>query len=67
VLTIIRKARASQKMIYFNNYIMNTEQTTGNTQLNTERGNFNQRVSKFMMLGKSKKVQWDSKRRNRTI
>jgi hypothetical protein len=54
-------------MIYFNNYIMNTEQTTGNTQLNTERGNFNQRVSKFMMLGKSKKVQWDSKRRNRTI
>jgi hypothetical protein len=42
-------------------------QTNGNTQLNNEIGNFNQRVSKFTMLGKSKKVQWDSKRRNRTI
>jgi len=46
---------------------MITEQTNGNTQVNTERGNFNQRVSKFKMLGKSKKVQWDGKRRNRTI
>ena len=46
---------------------MNLERATGNTQLDTERGNFNKRVSKLVMLGNSRKVQWDSKRRNRTI
>jgi|TARA_B110000977_G_scaffold179125_1_gene237421 hypothetical protein len=46
---------------------MNNKQTNGNTQLNSERGSFNERVSKMSLLGKSKKVQWDSKRRNRTI
>lgn len=67
--TITRKARASQKMIYFNNNIMNNNEqsTNGNTQLNSERSNLNNRVSRFMMLGRSKKVAWDSRRRNRTI
>ena len=46
---------------------MITEQTNGNTQLNTERGNFNKRDSKYLMLGKYKKVQWDGKRRTRKI
>jgi hypothetical protein len=43
------------------------DQTNGNTQLNTERNKLNNRVSKFSMLSKSKKVQWDSMRRHRTI
>jgi len=47
---------------------MSTERSNnGNTQLNSERGNHNSRVSKYVMLGKSKKVIWDSLRRNRTI
>ena len=46
----------------------NSEQSTnGNTQLNSERSNLNNRVSRFMMLGRSKKVAWDNARRNRTI
>jgi len=46
---------------------MNTQQTNGNTQLNSERGNLNRRVNKFSLLSKTKKVQWDSMRRHRTI
>ena len=47
---------------------MNTEQSNnGNSQLNTERGNINKRVGRYLFLGKSKKVQWDGYRRNRTI
>ena len=45
---------------------MNT-QNNGNSQLNSERENFNCRVGKKLILGKTKKVAWDSKRRNRTI
>ena len=44
-----------------------SEQTNGNTQLNTERDQLNKRISKFSMLSKSKKVQWDGMRRHRTI
>ena len=43
------------------------EQQNGNTQLNSERSNLNNRVSKFVLLSKSKKIQWDSMRRHRTI
>lgn len=43
------------------------QQNNGNNQLNTERENFNDRVDKKAMLGKSKKVAWNKKRRNRTI
>ena len=47
---------------------MNGEQSNnGNTQINHERASLNSRVSRFRMLGKSKKVQWDGRRRNRTI
>jgi len=47
---------------------MNQEQSNnGNTQLNSERAKVNQRVSRYAMLGKSRKVQWDGVRRNRTI
>ena len=56
-------------MTYFNDNIMNNNEqsTNGNTQLNSGRSNLNNRVSRFMMLGRSKKVAWDAKRRNRTI
>ncbi len=45
---------------------MNTTQN-GNTQLNSERNNLNKRVEGFRLLSKTKKVQWDSMRRHRTI
>jgi len=45
---------------------MNT-QNNGNNQLNTERENFNNRVGKKAILGRSKKIAWNQKRRNRTI
>ena len=45
---------------------MNATQN-GNTQLNSERTNLNKRVGKFRFLSKTKKVQWDDKRRHRTI
>jgi hypothetical protein len=51
-------------MTYFK---MSKEQSNGNSQLNSERTNVNNRVSRYRMLSKSKKVIWDSARRNRTI
>lgn len=44
-----------------------SDQTNGNTQLNSERNQLNNRVNKLNMLGKSKKVQWEGMRRHRTI
>ena len=47
---------------------MSTERSNnGNNQLNSERVNHNTRVNKYSMLSKSKKVIWNSSRRNRTI
>ena len=43
------------------------EQRNGNTQLNSERESVNNRISKLKHLGQSKRVQWDTKRSNRTI
>lgn len=43
------------------------EQNNGNTQLNKEREFFNDRVNRFSVLGKTKKVQWDACRRHRNI
>jgi hypothetical protein len=45
----------------------NSNQTNGNTQLNSERNKLNCRVDKFSMLSRTKKVQWDGMRRHRTI
>jgi|SaaInl59LU_5_DNA_1037362.scaffolds.fasta_scaffold02173_6 hypothetical protein len=50
-----------------NDNYMNNESQNGNTQLNSERSNFNRKVSVLRMLGASKKVQWDGRRRYRTI
>jgi hypothetical protein len=43
------------------------DQSNGNVQINSERTNFNRKVSVLSILGKTKKVQWDGKRRYRTI
>jgi len=46
---------------------INISQTNGNTQLNSERNKLNSRVDRLRMLSQTKKVQWDSMRRHRTI
>ena len=46
---------------------MTDTQNNGNTQLNNDRNNFNNKVSKLSLLGKSKKVKWSDKRRYRNI
>ena len=43
------------------------QSNNGNTQINQTRNSFNDKVSKYRMLGSSKKVQWDNTRRNRSI
>ena len=43
------------------------QQSNGNTQLNGVRETFNSRVSKLKLLGSSRKVAWDNRRRNRAI
>ena len=42
-------------------------QNNGNTQLNTDRNDLNQKINKLKMLGNSKKVKWSDKRRFRNI
>ena len=46
---------------------MNTEQQNGNIQLNAERDNFNKKVERLSMLGKTKKIKWSDRRRYRNI
>jgi len=46
---------------------MGENQNNGNTQLNNERNNFNDKVSKLLYLGKSSKIKWSDKRRYRNI
>lgn len=43
------------------------DQLNGQPHTNDTRNTFNNRVSRYRMLGNTKKVQWDSKRRNRSI
>ena len=42
-------------------------QQNGNTRLNTDRNDLNQKISKLKMLGNSKKVKWSDRRRFRNI
>jgi len=47
---------------------INEQSSNGqNSQVNDTRNNFNQKVERLSMLGKTKKVQWDAKRRHRSI
>ena len=45
----------------------NQETNNGQTQVNQTRNSFNDKVSKYRLLGNSKKVLWDNSRRNRSI
>jgi hypothetical protein len=42
---------------------MSTASSNSGPQLNTLRSTYNELVSKKLFLGKSKKVQWESRRR----
>jgi len=46
---------------------MNLQQTNGNTQLNEARESVNKRTSYMTFLGRTKRRQWASKRRFRSI
>ena len=43
------------------------QQENGNSQLNSIRNEFNQRVDKKLILGNSKRIIWNNTRRHRTI
>jgi len=43
------------------------DQANGNTQLNASRNEFNDRISRFLRLGATKRVGWTLRRRYRTI
>ncbi len=47
--------------------VTNQQSNNGNEQLNNARNSFNYKVSKLRMLGNTKKVYWDGRRRNRAI
>jgi hypothetical protein len=46
---------------------MDNQKNNGNQQINNTRESFNEKVSKLSILGKSKKIQWEDKRRFRSI
>jgi len=46
---------------------MENQNNNGNNQINNTRESFNEKVSKLSILGKTKKVQWEDKRRFRSI
>jgi hypothetical protein len=43
------------------------QNNNGQTQVNSTRDSFNHKVSRLRMLGNTKKVYWDSRRRNQSI
>ncbi len=46
---------------------MKDQQQNGNTQLNLERNNHNDRVNRKKFLGSTPRVYWNNSRRFRTI
>ena len=44
-----------------------SSQQNGNTQVNGMRDSFNSKVANLSMLGSTRRVEWDSKRRHRSI
>lgn len=46
---------------------MKNQQTNGNTQLNSLRNDFNDRVKDKGYLGQGKRIAWNDRRRFRTI
>ena len=45
----------------------NIEHGSGHPHTNDTRKQFNNKIEKMAILGKTKKVAWDGKRRNRSI
>jgi len=45
----------------------NLEQQNGNPHTNETRNQFNRKIDRLGYLGKTRKNQWDGKRRNRSI
>jgi len=45
----------------------NLEQQNGNPHTNETRNQFNRKVDRLLYLGKTRKNQWEGKRRNRSI
>lgn len=46
---------------------MNNKQDNGNTQLNSLRNDFNDRVKDKAFMSKGKRIKWNDRRRFRTI
>lgn len=46
---------------------MDNQKNNGNSQINNVRSSYNEKVSKLSMLGKTKKIQWENKRRYSNI
>jgi len=44
-----------------------SEQSNGNTQVNSTRDAYNNKVSKLTMLGSTKRIEWSNKRRHISI
>jgi len=44
-----------------------SSQQNGNTQVNGIRDSFNSKVARLSMLGSTKRVEWDNRRRHRSI
>lgn len=47
--------------------ITTSDQQNGQPHTNNTRNTYNNRVGRYIMLGTTKKVQWDGRRRNRSI
>jgi hypothetical protein len=47
--------------------MVRSEQSNGNTQVNSTRDSYNNKVSKLNMLGSTKRLEWEGKRRHRSI
>jgi len=46
---------------------MQSNNSNGTSQVESTRNTFNKNVSNLKMLGSSRRIQWDSKRRHRAI
>jgi len=47
--------------------MVRSENSNSNPQLDTLRGTYNNKISKLSILGGTKRLEWESKRRHRSI
>jgi len=50
-----------------NRVIMQSNKDNGNTQINSTKDSYNNRVSNFRILGGSRRITWNDKRRHSSI